>query len=435
MTTEKLQGIYFGDREKSFKDFLKNILKKTGVNKELISMLTDENSMRIYNNAFTSDSVDPDSNYQILEQIGDLSGNKFITNYMYERFPILDIPDAVQVVARLRINYGAKESFSEFARSLGFFDFITATHELRKTNMKDLLEDVFEAFLGATERILDRKTRTGVGYGVVYDMLATIFDNIDISLRYEDMYDPKTRLKELLEKDKKNYGKEQYINERSGNLVTSKVVRILNGKEDVMGVGTASLQTPAEEKAAKMALDYLAKKGIFKPLPHIFQLINEEYYKDNEDNKKDQEEIITPVIILEKIEASQIKIDEYTQKAGLPKQKLDINSTIFIKQRTKHTTRYESTLLAYYCKMRNLSGVLTCLTLNADPNIPDINGSFPLDLLVIGKIDDDINQILDNLTKNHTLKIHKSVFDLYYSKYLVNEDFKKYVSKFIIVKD
>jgi dsRNA-specific ribonuclease len=351
---------------------------------------------------------------------------------MYERFPVLDISDAVQVVARLRINYGAKESFSEFARSLGFFDFITATNELRKTNMKDLLEDVFEAFLGATERILDRKTRTGVGYGVVYDMLATIFDNIDISLRYEDMYDPKTRLKELLEKDKKNYGKEQYINERSGNLVTSKVVRILNGKEDVIGVGTASLQTPAEEKAAKMALDYLAKQGIFKPLPPIFKLINEEYYKNVE---KDQVEIVTPVMVLEKLDDTQIKVDEYTQKVGLPRQKLDINSNIFIKQRTKHATRYESTLLAYYCKTRNLSGVLACLNLKADPNIPDINGSFPLDLLVIGKIDDDIYEILEHLTKNHTLKIHKSVFDLYYSKYLVNEDFKKYVSKFNIEKD
>jgi dsRNA-specific ribonuclease len=434
MMTDKLQGIYFGDRGVRFKDFLKNILKKTGVGKDLITILTEDSSMLIYNNAFTSDSVDMDDNYQILEQIGDLSGNKFISNYMYERFPVLDRTEAVQVVARLRINYGAKESFSEFARSLGFFEFITATNELRKSNMKDLLEDVFEAFLGATERILDRRKRVGVGYAVVYDILATIFDNIEISLRYEDMYDPKTRLKELLEKDKKAYGKEQYRNVRTDNLVRSEVVQILNGVETVIGVGVASLQTPAEEKAAQMALETLAKQGIFKPLPNIFRIINSEYYNDKE---KDKEEIITSKMILQELEKAQIKQDEYSEKNGLEKKKLDINSSIFVKQKTKHSFRYETPLLALYCKSRNLSGVVQCLKLGANHNTPDINGVYPLDLLIIGKHDDEISKIISVLIKSEKtpLKIHNSVFDLYYTKYLVNEEFKKYIDYFEIVKD
>jgi dsRNA-specific ribonuclease len=435
MMTDKLQGIYFGERGILFKDFLKNILKKTGVGKELIDILTEDSSMLIYNNAFTSDSVDMDNNYQILEQIGDLTGNKFISNYMYERFPVLDRTEAVQVVARLRINYGAKESFSEFARSLGFFDFITATNELRKSNMKDLLEDVFEAFLGATERILDRRKRVGVGYAVVYDILATIFDNIEISLRYEDMYDPKTRLKELLEKDKKLYGKEQYRNDRKGNLVHSEVIRIINGAEKVIGVGVASLQTAAEEKAAQMALDNLAKQGISKPLPNIFRIINKEYYKNTE---KYIEEIVKSSMILQELEKAQIKLNEYNQKAGLEEKKIDINTNIFIKQKTKHSFRYESTLLASYCKSRSLSGVVECIKLGANPNVPDINGIFPLDLLLIGKIDDEISKIIDILILNqmkYPLKVHKSVFDLYYNKYLVNKDFQKYIEKFEIVKD
>jgi len=436
MMSEKLQGIYFAERGLIFKDFLKNILKKTGVRKELIDILTEDSSMLIYNNAFTSDSVDMDNNYQILEQIGDLTGNKFISNYMYERFPLLDRTEGVQVVARLRINYGAKESFSEFARSLGFFDFITATNELRKSNnMKDLLEDVFEAFLGATERILDRRKRVGVGYAVVYDILGTIFDNIEISLRYEDMYDPKTRLKELLEKDKKLYGKEQYRNDRTGSLVRSEVIRILNGVETVIGVGVASLQTPAEEKAAQMALDNLAKKGISKPLPNIFRIINKEYYNNTE---KDIEEIVTSSMILQELEKTQIKLNEYNQKEGLEEKKIDINTNILIKQKTKHSFRYESTLLASYCKSRSLSGVVECIKLGANPNLPDINGIFPLDLLLIGKHDDEISKIIDILILNqmkYPLKVHKSVFDLYYSKYLVNKDFEKYIEKFEIVKD
>jgi hypothetical protein len=37
----------------------------------------------------------------------------------------------------------------------------------------------------------------GVGYAIVYTILKSIFDNMNISLKYEDLYDAKTRLKEL----------------------------------------------------------------------------------------------------------------------------------------------------------------------------------------------------------------------------------------------
>ena len=87
---EQKQGIYLGIRGKDFKEFITKLLKLGNMNVKYIKMLTDDDSMKLYSSAFTSELVDPENNYQVLEQIGDLSGNKIIVNYMYEKFPQLN---------------------------------------------------------------------------------------------------------------------------------------------------------------------------------------------------------------------------------------------------------------------------------------------------------------------------------------------------------
>ena len=175
------QGIYIGNRGVSFKSFIVKLLKKGNLQEKYIEKLTNDEGMKKYSAAFTSSFLDEEENYEVYEQLGDLTGNKFIVWYMYRRFPQLKCPAGVKVVARLRINYGAKQSFSEIARNLGFWPFISAPHDIRQRKMKPLLEDVFEAFLGVTESILDEEVRFGVGYAIVYDILASIFDEMDIS--------------------------------------------------------------------------------------------------------------------------------------------------------------------------------------------------------------------------------------------------------------
>ena len=202
----KTSGIYFGPRSEEFKRFILRILLKGNIHKRYIAALMTPEAMKQFGNAFTSELVDEQNNYQVFEQLGDLSGNKFIVGYMYRRFPQLRNSRCVKIVARLRINYGAKESFSKIAGKLDFWKYITAPIDLRKRKMKPLLEDVFEAFLGALEMILDDAIRIGVGYAVVYDILKILFDEIPISLKYEDLYDSKTRLKELFDAYKDKLG-------------------------------------------------------------------------------------------------------------------------------------------------------------------------------------------------------------------------------------
>lgn len=428
LSCDEQTGIYFGSRGDDFKDLIASLLTKGGLKSRYIKMLTDEEAMKIYGCAFTSELVDPEDNYQVLEQIGDLSGNKFIVNYMYNRFPQLDCAEGVKVVARLRINYGAKESFAEIARKLGFWEFISATNDLRQRKMKSLLEDVFEAFLGATERILDKRKRVGVGYAIVHDILTSIFNEMDISLRYEDLYDAKTRLKELFDlhegslgplvyKDQKrdmitfssafriDGGKYQEKTDQYGNVTVDKK-KIIGGKYIKIGEGSAALKADAQQNAASSALENLKKHGWFKQVPRIYQRFNNDL--------DEKEEVVDTNMV--------------TKMWGQDMDALHTN-----KDKSKYQSKYQSTPLALYCRTRKPDGVESCLALRAGVNVPDSDGMFPTDLLFIGKTDQEVvKSILKIMLKSVSLKMHRQVFEVYYKCY-IDDFFGKIIDKIVLV--
>ena len=211
---QTVPGVYIGDRGFAFKSLIKGLLKASDISERYVDILVSEKNMELYGAAFTSDLVDDNNNYQIYEQLGDLSCNKFIVSYIYTRFPFLKSCDGVKIAARLRINYGSKKSFFEIAEKLGFWEYITAPNDIRQRNKKPLLEDSFEAFIGVTEYILDSEFGIGVGYACVYIILEKIFSSINISLKYSDLYDAKTRLKELFDFNMDMIGVIEYIDSK-----------------------------------------------------------------------------------------------------------------------------------------------------------------------------------------------------------------------------
>ncbi len=299
--------VYLGKRNKSFKILIEKILKKSNLKDKYIKLLISENSMKAYANAFTSKEVDPSNNYEVYEQLGDVTGGKFIVWYMYRRFPQLRCAKGVKVVARLKINYGAKKSFYKIAENLGFWPFISATEEERTRRLKPLLEDVFEAFLGVTEELIDEQIKQGVGYVIVYDILKSIFDDMKISLKYNDLFDAKTRLKELFDKfgsvrsilaeatlpEELGYlHYEEDIKRRADNIKYVVVYRIVGGtierrgkqknirggKYIKLGEGSAAKMTDAEQKASDRALVYLQNQGYYKAPPTEYALFEEGTY-------------------------------------------------------------------------------------------------------------------------------------------------------------
>lgn len=264
--------IYYGSRKADFKNMIVSLLNKGKLKKKYHTLLTNDESMKIFSAVFTSTTADENDNYEVYEQLGDITVNKFIICYMYKRFPKLHCTKGVKVVARLRINYGSKQSFAQIAESLGFWSFITASEEERNRNKKPLLEDTLEAFFGAVEYIIDNNTLHGVGYAVVYSILSVIFDEIDISLKYENLYDSKTRLKELFDFFGEKLGTMKYVDTKNEEKITkSTVLQIFGNKEIIMGEGYASLKADAQQKAANYALNYLKRRGFEKPIPEIYK--------------------------------------------------------------------------------------------------------------------------------------------------------------------
>jgi len=411
-TLETIPGIHLGDRGEKFKRLIANLLKKAKLKKEFIDILTNESSMTLYSSAFTSEQVDKENNYQVLEQLGDLSGNKFIVYYIYNRFPQLRCAEGVKVAARLRINYGAKNSFSNIAEKLGFWVFITATNDDRQRKKKPLLEDVFEAFLGATEMIVDESTKKiGAGYACVYRILKVIFDEMDISLAYEDLYDAKTRLKELFDARSLTLGPLSYEEEKQDLITISTVYRLEGAGYEVradgsvnmsrivgkykkikIGEGCAALKADAQQMAAKDALENLAQQGIVKSPPAIYA----KFVKGKEKKSKTTIEDVLSIC------KNREQINELFPTMGKAKK-----------------NKYLSTVLAHFCREKDKAGIKICLSMGADPNSVDTLGMTCSDLLLIGSFRPKLvrKSVARFSEVVEEIEVHQNVFERYMPEY------------------
>ena len=226
----------------------------------------------------------------------------------------------------------------------------SATKDLRQRKMKDLMEDVFEAFLGATEYILDTRLIEGLGYSVVFDILTGIFNDMDISLRYEDLYDSKTRLKELFDMYENTLGplvyKEnkidggitystayrvsggQYETRRDGTINRKKII---GGKYVEIGKGSATLKADSQQLAATAALHNLSQQGYIKQPPKIYRQFR----------SGSKESAIT--------------------KESLVKEWGDnINELVSTKNKMKYQCKYLSTPLSLYCRQKMYEWCFGC---------------------------------------------------------------------------
>ena len=192
---EKIHGI----RGEKFKKFIIDLLLISGVKSKYVDEMTTDDKIVLYENAFTNKDYDNTNNYEFMELLGDVTCNKIIVWYLKKRFPILNNTDGVKVMARLRINLVSGKHFASIARQLGFLPYISYTSEtMNEKQLNSVLEDVLEAFIGVTESIIDDKYE-GLGYKVCYQIFEKILDKEYISLSYNDLYDPITRLKETFD--------------------------------------------------------------------------------------------------------------------------------------------------------------------------------------------------------------------------------------------
>lgn len=73
-------------------EFIRRVFSKSKIDPKYMDVLTNPEALAIYRVAFTSNTVDSDSNYELYEYMGDVAANAAVVMYFYEAFLSCDAP-------------------------------------------------------------------------------------------------------------------------------------------------------------------------------------------------------------------------------------------------------------------------------------------------------------------------------------------------------
>ena len=271
--------IHVGKPVDQFQVFILNLIRQRV---PLVSDLKlDKNEMSQFVTSFTSPDVNNEKNYELYETLGDKLLNNCVLWYISNRFPQLNVSDAMDLMTKIKIRIIQTNWLGGLSHSLGFYDYIHCLRNLGENARLKVLEDVFESFFAVLNMIVDNQYKKGMGMVVCYRFIASLLDEKDISISYDFLVDPKTQLKEVFDLHKTiriKYTATRVMvdmNEMyTSTLLESKLVgktpsgddmfstprKILTGKEGYT-------EKEAEQNVASEAIRYYKNLGISKPIP------------------------------------------------------------------------------------------------------------------------------------------------------------------------
>ena len=260
--------------------FILNVFNKVNIKDKYKQIFVTDYALSMFQTAFIAKSVLPQQNYEVLEFLGDSASNHAVVAYFYNVYPQLRClsGSGVATLSRLKIKHTSSESFAKFATHLGFLQYIKATKEELDNPEKTqhLLEDVFEAFIGAMYDILMKHFGLhGVCNQIIYEFISYIFNQQQISFDLDELYDAKTRLKELFDNKSdmnafyKTFGKPIY-ERRTGDGAafgydTKSVVMYtflyFENNPNIHFIGLGASQANRDKSAAQQAIDWFKSQG------------------------------------------------------------------------------------------------------------------------------------------------------------------------------
>ena len=189
--------------------FVGNILYHRGrVDKHYLSVILDEEGTQLFRQAFTHWSMLGDPNYELFEMLGDTTFNKVVVFYMMNRFKeLMDDPDANYKLTEASKLYKGRNVADKFSDTLGLPSVArwrNLTYGQSPTKMVEMdnkfKTDLFESFLAAVELIVDKKIFAFAGYSIVYNILASLFDDIEMTVDLRLTKPATAQLKELVDR-------------------------------------------------------------------------------------------------------------------------------------------------------------------------------------------------------------------------------------------
>jgi dsRNA-specific ribonuclease len=205
------------------------------------------------------------------EFLGDAIVNSSIVKYVYTAYPNSRM-EHVQVLARLKILMASKSFIFKISDQLGFKKYIKAEPEVYETDIRSTMEDVFEAFFGCTYCMFNELYTPMSGDSVCYVILCNILDTLKLPTTYEDLVDPITRLKELMD---------TYTHLRQDVKIKwtyDSIKRVHTGVgtfEDFKASSTKYKKADAHQHLSEQLLSYLAFVGYTKPVNPAFEILKQ----------------------------------------------------------------------------------------------------------------------------------------------------------------
>jgi len=210
-------------------------------------------NMYLFECAFTHPSVNlnehKNEDYQRLEFVGDSVLGSIIATLSFNIHK--DYHEGQ--LTRLRSSLVDTSSLSKLALSYNFDKYIKVGQSFTQSvkNSPKILEDVFEAFIGAI--YLD------LGFKAAFKVVEKIFKNRIIHFNYEDAIDYKTKLQELLQADHHTDLSYRLL-AKKGPANNPTFTIGLYYDNNCLGKGTGHNKKSAEQEAARIALSKLATK-------------------------------------------------------------------------------------------------------------------------------------------------------------------------------
>lgn len=262
--------------KEKLQSLIRHVLVIGWIRDEVIDdLLNDSQCMDWIHQSMCHPSLSAVYNYEWLEIMGDAIINRHLVWYIAKRFPQLRTPEGVKIIARLKINLVSKQTLSEISIRLGLPSCIRYQQETVPSRcLPSLYEDVLEALFAALELSMNHLYGEGAGSLVTFRLLGEIFDLWPISLAYEDLFDPITRLKETLDLFHGTLGQMRYSTERcvdNTHLVSISFTRWQPHMS--IGVGQHTNMERAKQIASRQALTVLHHHGFSRRVHEYYQQI------------------------------------------------------------------------------------------------------------------------------------------------------------------
>ena len=221
------------------------VLKRFNIKPNDVSLFEHAFSHSSFVNEIRGNHVD----YERIEFIGDGVLDLVVADLIFKNHPNMN----QGIMSKLRAALVKRESLAKYARKYGLGEAILLGNGEKLNggnNLDKILEDVFEAFIGAI--YLDQ------GFEKVYGIIENIFSYDIEHFKIDEITDYKSRLQEYVQADTRETVSYRVIKETGSSQDKLFVVEVvLDGS--VWGVGSGSSKKRAEQNAAKDALSKVAR--------------------------------------------------------------------------------------------------------------------------------------------------------------------------------